>query len=299
MPPQNPGRNSNEGARGRASWRGGSGGSSPGASYRWQKDPTQLSERERRRKVIWHRVRVASLSILAVGLIGFVLAKALFFPKKTPIWAVAVTDYASPFPPNAWAVEDQERLATLELRNLSFTSLPQEVWTSSDKIVDDLCGRLAKLDPGGPSRNVGLLYLSVHGAVNGKGEPCLLPTGANPLDSTTWLPVRELLTKICEVKECSQVHKVVLLDCNRFDADWRWGVLYNSFAERLQAVVEELNLPQLVVVNSTGPGQVNWASAELNGSAFGYFAAQGLAGRADVERSGDSDGRVSLSELND
>ena len=80
-------------------------------------------------------------------------------------------------------------------------------------------------------------------------------------------------------------------------SEWKFGLLYNSFAERLQSLVQELNIPNLAVLNSTRPGQVGWAAPELKGSVFGYFLWQGLGGAADVEESGNHDKVVSLQEL--
>ena len=47
-----------------------------------------------------------------------------------------------------------------------------------------------------------------------------------------------------------------------------------------------MNIPNLDVLNSTGPGQIGWAAPELKGSVFGYFLWQGLNGAADVEAVG-------------
>ena len=77
------------------------------------------------------------------------------------------------------------------------------------------------------------------------------------------------------------------------------GLLYNDFAERLRDVVEQARVPNLVVLNSTSPGEIGWVAPELDGSVFSVFLCQGLRGAADVEGSGNEDGEVSLRELHE
>src|SRR5438045_576137 len=102
MAPIDPLRNSGESASHaqapKAGWRGKgkSGGAAP--RYRWQKDWTRQQEQEHGQKIFWHRVKIAAWSSLAAGLLAIVIAVVFFFPKQTPLIAVAVTDYRAPLP---------------------------------------------------------------------------------------------------------------------------------------------------------------------------------------------------------
>ncbi len=160
----------------------------------------------------------------------------------------------------------------------------------------------AQLDAAVKSRSgkldLAIIYVGMHGVVNEKNEACLLPSleGASLLNSDNWLPVSDLLDALFpeNEKESRPKKTLLLLDCNRIDANWNMGVLYNDFAERLKAAVEKKwkDYGGLVVINSTSPGQIGWAAPELKGSVFGYYLWKGLAGRANND-----DNRVSLSEL--
>ena len=146
-----------------------------------------------------------------------------------------------------------------------------------EKGLETLNELLKKATPGGPE-NVVLIYLSAHGIVNEKNEPCLLLARSKPEDPKTWLPLAKVLEALREYKKGTSVKKVLVLDCNRMDFNWSWGLLHNSFAERLRELVDKE--PNLVVINSTSPGQIGWAAPELGSSVFGHFFMKGLNGAA-------------------
>jgi hypothetical protein len=184
-------------------------------------------------------------------------------PEPTPLLVAAAIDYDAPAPPNAWAKEDIERI--LSLREAKIVTSPGKnvdwstsVWknAASGKIalkaqLDEAVGQGAKLV---------IVYLSMHGVVNGENEPCLLPPAASPLDSSKWLKVRDLLDSLFPKQGERPKRTLLILDCNRIDVNWDMGVLHNSFAERLKPVVKEkqAEYPGLAVLNSTSPGQVGW-----------------------------------------
>ena len=145
--------------------------------------------------------------------------------------------------------------------------------------------------PGGPKNNVILIYVSAHGLVDKEGDPCLLLEDSSPLNTSTWLPVKSLCEKICEIRPNEQIRKVLILDCNRVEFCGSIGLLYNSFAEQLQELVriklDKKLCRDLVVLNSTDPGEVAWSAPELAGSAFGYFFCQALSGAADDNEDGE------------
>ncbi|HEY5312693.1 MAG TPA: hypothetical protein VIK18_09235, partial [Pirellulales bacterium] len=278
----------------RSGWRG---TSQPETTrYRWQKDWTRQQDQKQRGNLLRHRLKIAGWSLLAAGLIAAVLAVALFFPKKTPVIAAAVTDYALPLPPNTWVRDDLDRLATLDRRSLSLTELSDQ-WSTKERGLRSLAAQMAKTSPGGPKRDVVIIYLAMHGTVNAAAEPCLLPAGASPLDESSWLTVRELLQTLKDQPLPPATKKLLVLDASRMDANWGIGLLYNGFAERLQAVVDDVQVPNLAILNSAGPGQIGRCSEFLNGSVFGYFFWRGLRSAADSEQGGNDNGRVSVREL--
>jgi hypothetical protein len=269
--------------------------------HRWQRDWTRHTSRTLQTRKQWRRIRIAGSLGGSLLLFGVLLYYLLFFPIRVPLLTVVVTDYTWPIPPNAWAHEDlaalqrldQEATRTWWVRDISPS------WRTRHHGLRQLDEQLAQLVP--EARRAGLLvvYLSMHGAVNAEGEPCLLTRESSPLDSTTWLPLREVLQRIGTARQLPRsVRKLVILDCNRHLVDWNTGRLYNSFAERLPGLVAELGIDNLVVLNSTGPGQQAGLAPDIQGTVFGHLLQLGLAGAADMrDEGGNEDGRVSLHEL--
>jgi len=264
-----------------------------GSGWAEKKDATY------QRAAVRHGLRIALWSLLFLSLLASFVAWLVWTPLRTPVIVAVVTNCEAPLPPNAWTQEDAERLQTLDQQEVLKCSTV--AWESKELGLAHLRQQLAATVPGGPRKDLVVLYLSLPGAVDEAAEPCLIPPGASPWKSDEWLRVRDLLGRLfpqdSDGKPAAQVKKLLILDAGRMGSDWKFGLLYNSFAERLQMVVQELNVPNLAVLNSTSPGQVGWASPELKGSVFGYFLWQGLNGAADVEQSGNHDKVVSLQEL--
>ncbi len=164
----------------------------------------------------------------------------------------------------------------------------------------DLRERIRKSQGGGPGRNTLIVYLSMHGAVDKDGQACLIPPGVSPLDSQKWLPLHQVLRYLFPEDDRDRLkHKLVILDCNRMDANWGLGLLYNGFADDLDAARKRADVPGLVILNSTSPGQIGWTAPEegFDGSVFGYYVRLGLLGAADRGGEGNDDTQVSLQEL--
>jgi Mg-chelatase subunit ChlD len=290
--------------RARAGWRAKAAGSPSTAPATGRKAAGWAEKKgaDYQRTVRRHKFRIAAWSLLFLGLIAAFILYLLPTPVPTPFLVAVVTDYEAPVPPNAWAEEDAEGLQDLDRqRVLKCIRIPPARWESKESGIDELRRQLESTKPGGPRKDLVVMYVSMPGVVDGKGEPCLIPPGASPWKSDQWLRVRELLKqpflKNQSDKRADQVKRLLILDAARVGNDWNLGLLYNSFADRLPAVVREVNNPSLYVLNSAGPGQVGWAAPELKGSVFGYFLRQGLNGAADVEVSGNGDKVVSLQEL--
>jgi hypothetical protein len=280
------------------SWRG---GKSPSSSARAKGGWTKSADHAYERAAARHRLKIAVWSLLFLALVAGFIVWLIWTPMRTPFLIAAVTDYSAPIPPNAWAGEDAQRFLALDKSEILTCS--EVAWQSAEQGLRELCRQLDAAKPGGPRRDLVIVYLSMHGAVDQNGEPCLLPPGASRHNSGAWLRLSDLLDELFVKdrpgKPPASVKKLLVLDANRMDANWRLGLLYNAFADKLQATVEAAGIPNLCVINSSSPGQIGWAAPELGGSVFGYFFAQGLKGAADVEETGNGDRVVSLGELSE
>lgn len=309
---------------GKPGWRGKKSGSEASGSA-WRKPSAQnpanksagkpegwwktKKDRSYERAVQRHRLKTGAWFLLSLVLVAGFLVWILWRPVSTPLLAVAAIDYQAPLPPNAWAAEDIDRLHLLADEDI-ISPFENNRWIPGDSVDHWLAGLRSELDkkiPSGPDPDgTVIIYLSIHGVVDGSGRPCLLPPGTSlhgadgaDAESKNWLPVRRLLEYLFvedRPHRASQgSKKLLILDCNRIGADWSFGVLHNTFAARLKEVVEEISekAPNLAVLNSTSPDQIAWSAPELRGSVFGYYVAGGLRGAADL----DDDGQVTMSEL--
>ncbi|HND51093.1 MAG TPA: hypothetical protein PLV92_01810 [Pirellulaceae bacterium] len=247
-----------------------------------------------------YRATLGLLVCLLLATAGALAYFILYRATKVPLVVLSAGTYRAQLPPNGWAAEDQRKLTLVNSSNIKSHAVAAGELTR-ELFLTELDRTLGEAQPGGPprQRNV-ILYVSAHGAVDEKNEPCLLFADADPLDSATWLPVRTLLERVqdhAELKKRGRSRKLVLLDAARLPALWRLGQIHNAFNERLEALVVELNRSQgegeICVLNSAGDGERGWDAPELGGSAFGHFVAQALSGAADK----DGDAAVSLAEL--
>jgi len=284
-----------------AGWRGKRGAAADAVRHRWQKDAAagpleHLSTQEHR----W-RLKLAAVLASFVALVALFVFYLLYAPVQTPLLAIgapAGQSYAWPLRPHAWAAEDIANLSLLDGHTLNVVDLSPD-WRSSNVGMSSFQRQLEQLAQHGARGNALIVYIALHGAVDGQGRACLVPPGASPHNSDTWLPVEEVLARIGSYEQLAQRNKLVILDCNRLLVDWNLGMAYNTFAERLAAAVDKAAVRNLAVLNSTSPGQIGAASADMQASVFGNFVQLGLAGAADAEASGMGAGnrRVSLREL--
>ncbi len=278
-----------------ASWRQGRrAGVEPPPEYRWQRAARPA---ERRPGFTRRRLRNLVWLLLSAGLLALLIYFLLFAPRRSPLVAIAAV-YSDPLPPNAWVQEDLEALRQLDKRTLSVYGSPDD-WTSVERGMRLLDQHLRRISPRLRPSEPLLLYVNMHGAVDGAGNPCLIPPGAAAGRSETWLPVRQLLERLNDPALLpADVNKLLLLDCTRLRVHWPLGILENTFAARLERVVEEVQVPNLVVLSASGPGEASCVSRELSGSVFGHYLSLGLAGAANRAEPGQApDGRVSLREL--
>jgi len=244
-------------------------------------------------RVARHRIHIGILLALFLALAALFVYYVVLLPAKTRLIAAVAVDYRWPLIPNGWAQEDIDGLkANLGDQTLSIVDVPLAETTNAETLaalshqLEIACGRASR---GGAV----VIYLSAHGVVDGRQRPCLLLPDADPLDSSTWLRIEDLLAAFKSLESRRSTHYLLILDGNRQRANWNIGLLDNDFANRIREVVAEANLPGLAVLNSASPGQLGHASMHLRGSVFGYYLRLGLAGAADDNRNN----RVSLHEL--
>ena len=296
---------------GKADWRGKAkspalGGRLPVGQGGWRQRVDLWYRRAQR----WYRIRLISLALLALALIVGFVYWVFRQPQFTPFVGLAVTDYGGRLPPNAWAQEDLRKFQELGTggeeggkRILRFAAATYAAGESGVAALSPLRAEILRTQGGGPGKETLVVYLSMHGGLDEQGNPCFLPPQTSPSEPPAGIPLRDVLQYLFPKEAAGTLpkRKLLILDCNRMDCNWRLGLLYNAFADRLKAAVDEarIQVPGLAVLNSTGPGQLGWTSPEqFQGSVFGYFVREGLRGVADnPAEGGDGNGQVSLQEL--
>ncbi|HEV3025066.1 MAG TPA: caspase family protein, partial [Pirellulales bacterium] len=238
------------------------------------------------------RSRPRALRLFLTGLLLVLVAVFVYLwgrtVSPTPLITFAFTDYQLPLPPNAWAFEDWDRfrigsrpvssrsnLAWIGLDTKDGPAPSQEAWLVRLK---------EKVENAKPEKGLPILvYLSAHGAVDDAGRPCLIAPG-NESDRQNWSSVEDLVNAL---GNAAPKHKVVLfLDANRLPGHWALGLLYNDFADRLPSALDAAQAKNVLIVNSTSPGQVGWTSHKQGGSIFALCVLNGL------RREASSNGKV-------
>lgn len=319
--------------RRKASWRemtqsffGGGGG-----AQRWREEPRRVSGGKHRRRAVLNWAKKAGAAVLAASLIALFLYFVFWGETITPIVAYAATDYPAPLPPNAWSREDSWRL-NLPRKNGNFQPVypvesppktPETLvnWEQAAATKDWLHHLRGAVQAGAKQaaktkQRVLILYLSMHGAVSETEQPCLLLPNLRalpqdwltPEKSDLGIPLMKVMNEIQTIAAEHNVNALVALDANRIDQLWDLGVLQSDFAAQARATIENDHgegpkkdpWPNLSVLNSTGDGQLAWASPEMRHSVFAFYFEQGLRGAADKLPNGDSgDNVVTLRELHE
>jgi hypothetical protein len=298
----------------RVNWQGNKQGRGGEAQHQWQQDPQRQRRLQAARANRPRRLKLAAASLTAVALLGALVYFLLIGSPATPLLAIAITGYAAPLPPNAWAKEDIDRFDRFQSPTRSFrnrgaidpeTHSDQDEWFDpgrSGDLIKKLTDWLNRAKPGGPGRNAVVIYLSGHGVVDDEGEPCLVlpqkggPSGTPrraPWDTSRWLRVRDLVAALDA--ERPNVRKVILLDANRIDVQWSMGVLGNGFAAALPRALKDAET--VAAINSASPGEKAWAAPEWQASFFGDSVLRALAGAADGALDGRRNKTVTFEEL--
>src|ERR1019366_5031622 len=127
-----------------------------------------------------------------------------------------------------------------------------------------------------------LMVVSAHGSADVEGA-FLLPTNtdARPLRLHR-LPLTAVLDRLERLS--ASIKKVLVLDVAHLPAHWPLGMLHNDFARGIEALEPRIaRIPNLVVIVSSGPDQLSWASHDWGQTIFGHYLFEGLRGGADVD----------------
>lgn len=286
----------NGGSAGSKTWRGRAEKTSERPRYRWQMTAEELKESARTSEDDSKRTRLVMLSICGLALLVLFLIWILLSPARTPLLIITESVYPASFPPNRFAEEDADRLEWLDEKNLS---------VYRENSLANLDQALSQIESEIFRNRVLMVYLSAHGGVNSTGQPCLIPAGASPLDSRTWLPLSQILETIA-MRKFSQSTKIVLfLDCQKVLFEPRLGVLHNQFVSKIKQLQLETQqqddgktrIPRLAIVCSTSPGEESQTFNNQRRTIFAETLFSALSGKADLQtEGGNSDGDVSLDE---
>jgi hypothetical protein len=221
----------------------------------------------------------ALVALTAVVLVGGFLYYLLTRPEPTPLVVLRASAYPLQMPPLAFAEEDAELLTKVSPHNVRMVPVAFESSsTSLDEFRKALQAAGGKFNPFGRGNNLVIVHIAAHGVLDPQRRPCLVPSSANPFDSTTWLPLEKVFEILRTEPAVKDKKKLVLLDCQRVFSCWRCGWLENRFADEIGAAVKAGADPKLYVIAAAGSSEIGWAAPELRGSVFGHFLARGLRG---------------------
>jgi len=140
-------------------------------------------------------------------------------------------------------------------------------------------------------------FSSIANKENADSEPVaeafLLPNECDPADSSNWIRVKDILSRLKGMPKDQK--KLIVFDTVHFDTSWRYGVLHNHFSRSLRQLNDEIEaIPNLVVLVGSDVDQKSWNCVARQRTVFGHFLMQGIRGQAVDEN---RDGRVDAWDL--
>ncbi len=230
-----------------------------------------------------------------------------------------ISEYAYPWTPNGWAMEDANYLVSEANESSKFYAVKaQDRQDRSWEEWLDAHLNQPNFIAGGPGSAIIfpkyqslIVYLSGHMDTDATGAPCLLvPRGGSSQKSVSldapWfgvdpVPLKQVLEKLCKGMNArkrnwwsSQTHrKLIVLDIGKLPPRLQIGETSSQLHDEIRKVVESLNEPHLAVLLSCGPRQRAWTLPERGGSIFGLHFARALSGAADPKGSG----RIHLQQM--
>lgn len=271
----------------------------------WQQMPGQLSPA----RSGWLLARRLGSLALVVVLLGVMLSLLLSLKRYVPVVAVFGSGYELPWGPIAMSHEDRLLLESLSHSPTSIFEPSVVSWedASSDlstdspqEFVASLVDRLASARPGGPSKDVLIVYISMAGTIDSDGVACLVPPRISETETITgsdrFVSVERFLSELRSAVD-PEAKLVVVLDACHGHLAWPLGLVEGGFPVAVQATLNKLQLSRTWVLVPAAAGEASQGDAAAGVSAFARFFATGLEGGADRHVSGDHDGVVDLQEL--
>ncbi|HYT92849.1 MAG TPA: hypothetical protein VEL76_29300, partial [Gemmataceae bacterium] len=128
-----------------------------------------------------------------------------------------------------------------------------------------------------------LLFVALHGGADKDGAYLLPQDALSPGAVEQGDPRLRLTTILDRLAQLPRDRNIVLvLDATQAPANWRAGMLHNSFVRALDALEDRIAaMPNLVVLCASDAEQRSWVCDELRRTAFTHFLIEGLKGHAD------------------
>ncbi len=278
-----------------SSWRGSAKQAEYLPTHDWQTDtPTP-----RRVRSVPKFLAVVGL-LISLGLLAMFVVTALDAPAKTPI--VFIDAFASGAVANRWGEEDFQRFAALDGQTASVVKLTVNDRASAGGLVG-LADAIRQQKHQIAAAQCLVIFLNAPKGVNDAEEPAFLLPNSDPLDSTTWVSLPEVLDQISASlhdelpDEVETISTLLAIDGPDSQSNLAAGMPRNQFCqwanEWLTAEHRQDRNRQFSVLLGASADQVATVSDARGARAFAFAVAAGLSGRADKN----NDGAVTFGEL--
>jgi hypothetical protein len=250
------------------------------------------------RAKLWLIVRRTIAMLLALMLVGW-LAYLIFSPLLLPktFFAFICADEVRTLsaPPIEFVFEDFAGFAKLQDAMTPSTEQGKRLVYMRLASGALLEGELEALEESSiGADDAVILYIAAHGLVRDDKAYLICnhfdPASGGEKFYSGLYEVTELLKRIGRLPGAT---KLVLLDADRSQFAPSLGMTINQFPQVLKQEVDALNLPSVWVLSANSPGERSHVSPALERSVFGYMAATGLQGAADLNE----DGKLHLPEF--
>ncbi len=266
--------------------------------------------------------RGIKLFVSFTALLGLTVFYILFLFRgdlRPTVLIFPIAEYAYPWAPNGWAIEDANFLLSQAKESAKFYAVKAE--DRQDRSWEEWLDahlKQANFVAGGPGNSIIfpkyqtlIVFVSGHLDANEADEPCLIvprngtPTksdmSAAPWYGTDAIPLKQVLQKLCKGMNdrkrnwwSRQPHrKLVVLDIGKLPNRLQLGANSPKLHEQIRKVVESLEEPELAVIVSCSSNQRSWQLPERGGTNFGLHFARALSGAADPKGTG----RINLDQL--
>ncbi|HJS06981.1 MAG TPA: hypothetical protein VJ809_04950, partial [Pirellulales bacterium] len=239
----------------------------------WRAQAVQPEQKARRRRVF--RVILPLFGICLLGVLAWVLVEWILRAPKLQLVAIRVADYGNPEVPTIpYCFEDIEAL-----RKVLEAEGSQQASTWSDAENEGFAQLRTALSAKTSSRDNLLVYIKAHG-VSINGTAYLLDVDfALSEGAAGRLSIGDVLKYVADSPARL---KLVALDTGHMESDPQMGMLTNEFTHLLKQAVEGMSADSNVwVLTSNSLFERALVSHKDRRSAFAYYLAEGLNGKAD------------------